>query len=147
MSETPTESDTPPSAAAPAGRPPRPKKQDEPQGLWKGWLRPFLIVILIVTALRSSLVDWNDVPTGSMRHTIAVGDRIVVNKLSYGFNPPFNGPKISIPFVGVEFTSATTSSPSGSPAPRSSCLTNTSAAAPTSSRPATWPPSTTAAPA
>jgi len=57
-----------------------------------------------VTALRSSLVDWNDVPTGSMRHTIAVGDRIVVNKLSYGFNPPFNGPKISIPFVGVEFT-------------------------------------------
>ena len=104
MSETPTESDTTPAAAAPAGRPPRPKKQDEPQGLWKGWIRPFLIVILIVTALRSSLVDWNDVPTGSMRHTIAVGDRIVVNKLSYGFNPPFNGPKISIPFVGVEFT-------------------------------------------
>ncbi len=103
MSETPAESDpTPATPAPPAGRPPRPKKDDEPQGLWKGWIRPFLVVILIVTALRSSLLDWNDVPTGSMRHTIAVGDRIVVNKLSYGFNPPFNGPKISIPLVGIE---------------------------------------------
>lgn len=119
MSETPAEPapTTPPPAAAPAsptpstppppdaaGRPPKPKKEDDKQGLWKGWIRPFLVVILVVTALRSSLLDWNDVPTGSMRHTIAVGDRIVVNKLSYGLNPPFNGPKISIPFVGVELT-------------------------------------------
>ena len=107
MSETPADPATPPppaepTAAPPAGRPPRPKKVEEKQGLWKGWIRPFLVVILVVTALRSSLLDWNDVPTGSMRHTIHVGDRIVVNKLSYGINPPFNGPKITIPFVGVE---------------------------------------------
>ena len=76
------------------------KKKPEPQGLWRGWIRPLLTVILIVTALRSSLVDWNDVPTGSMEPTVAVGDRIVVNKLSYGFNLPFNGPKLAIPFVG-----------------------------------------------
>ncbi|MEL7088333.1 MAG: signal peptidase I, partial [Planctomycetota bacterium] len=58
-------------------------------------------VILVVTALRSTLIDWNDVPTGSMIPTVAVGDRIVVNKLSFGFNLPFNGPKLAIPFVGT----------------------------------------------
>jgi len=109
MSETPAEPAPPPAplaaSPAPSGpRPLKPKKEDEKQGLWKGWIRPFLVVILVVTALRSSLLDWNDVPTGSMRHTIAVGDRIVVNKLSYGLNPPFNGPRISIPFAGVELT-------------------------------------------
>lgn len=107
MSETPPEPAATPAASTPEAdasspRPPRPKKQDENLGLWKGWIRPFLVVVIAVTALRSSLLDWNDVPTGSMRHTIAVGDRIVVNKLAYGLNPPFNGPKIAIPLVGIE---------------------------------------------
>ncbi len=68
-------------------------------GIWRGWVRPLLVVLLVVTALRSSLLDWNDVPSGSMIPTIAVGDRIVVNKLAYGFNIPFNGPTVSIPFT------------------------------------------------
>ena len=75
------------------------KKKPPPEGLWRGWIRPLLTVILVVTALRSSLVDWNDVPTGSMKPTVAIGDRIVVNKLAYGFNLPFNGPKLAIPFT------------------------------------------------
>ena len=80
-------------------KPPPPKL-----GLWRGWIRPLLTVILVVTALRSSLVDWNDVPTGSMIPTVAVGDRIVVNKLAYGFNLPFNGPVVSIPLTGISFS-------------------------------------------
>ncbi|MEO1236970.1 MAG: signal peptidase I [Planctomycetota bacterium] len=78
-----------------------PDKPEEKPGLWKGWVRPLLTVILIVTALRSSLIDWNDVPTGSMIPTIREGDRIVVNKLAYGFNLPFNGPVVSVPFVPI----------------------------------------------
>ncbi|MEM9418711.1 MAG: signal peptidase I [Planctomycetota bacterium] len=79
------------------------KKKEPPQGLWKGWIRPLLTVIIIVTTLRSSLIDWNDVPTGSMVPTVAVGDRIVVNKLAYSFNLPFNGPVIAVPIVNVSF--------------------------------------------
>jgi signal peptidase I len=79
----------------------KPKPEKENLGLWRGWVRPLLTVLIVVTALRSSLVDWNDVPTGSMIPTVLVGDRIVVNKLAYGFNLPFNGPAIVIPFVNV----------------------------------------------
>ena len=34
-------------------------------------LRPYLVVIVVLFALRSSLADWNDVPTGSMKPSIA----------------------------------------------------------------------------
>ena len=50
---------------------------------------PILLAIAILTPLRSSIADWNDVPTGSMRPTILEGDRIFVNKLAYGLRLPF----------------------------------------------------------
>ena len=40
-------------------------------------------------AIRSSLADWNDVPTGSMKPTILEGDRVFVNKLAYDLKVPF----------------------------------------------------------
>src|SRR5215216_3181778 len=52
-------------------------------------IRVFLLMILIVSSLRSALADWNDVPTGSMKPTIEVGDRVVVNKLAYDLKLPF----------------------------------------------------------
>lgn len=57
--------------------------------LWKKEIRPLLITALIVFAARSSLADWNDVPTGSMRPTILEGDRVWVNKLAYDLKIPF----------------------------------------------------------
>src|SRR5678815_2482625 len=57
--------------------------------LWKKEIRPLLLVALVVFAARSSLADWNDVPTGSMRPTILEGDRIFVNKLAYDLKVPF----------------------------------------------------------
>ncbi len=56
---------------------------------WREWIKPLLIVLLIVSAVRSTLADWNDVPTGSMIPTILEGDRIVVNKLAYDLKVPF----------------------------------------------------------
>jgi signal peptidase I len=44
---------------------------------------------LIVFSMRSSMADWNDVPTGSMKPTILEGDRIFVNKLAYDLKVPF----------------------------------------------------------
>src|SRR5262245_16450104 len=42
-------------------------------------------------AFRSSVLDWNVVPTGSMKPTILEGDYIVVNKLAYDVRVPFLG--------------------------------------------------------
>jgi signal peptidase I len=52
-------------------------------------IRIFLLMLLVVSSLRSALADWNDVPTGSMKPTIEVGDRVVVNKLAYDLKLPF----------------------------------------------------------
>jgi signal peptidase I len=52
--------------------------------------RNFIIFILLMTVFRSSLADWNSVPTGSMKPTIVEGDRIVINKLAYDFHFPFS---------------------------------------------------------
>jgi len=52
-------------------------------------IRIFLLMILVVSSLRSVLADWNDVPTGSMKPTIQEGDRVVVNKLAYDLKVPF----------------------------------------------------------
>jgi signal peptidase I len=56
---------------------------------WKRDIRPLLILVLIMFSLRSSLADWNVVPSGSMQPTILVGDRVWVNKLAYDLKVPF----------------------------------------------------------
>jgi len=59
--------------------------------LWREWVRSLLVILLVITAFRSAIADWNDVPTGSMRPTILEGDRIVVNKLAYDLKLPYAG--------------------------------------------------------
>jgi signal peptidase I len=56
---------------------------------WREWLRSVLVIVVVITALRSAVADWNDVPTGSMRPTILEGDRILVNKLAYDLKLPY----------------------------------------------------------
>jgi len=56
---------------------------------WRQEIRPLLILALGLFSIRSSLADWNDVPSGSMQPTILVGDRIFVNKLAYDLKVPF----------------------------------------------------------
>lgn len=52
-------------------------------------IKIFLVMLLVISSLRSALADWNDVPTGSMKPTIQEGDRVVVNKLAYDLKVPF----------------------------------------------------------
>jgi signal peptidase I len=61
------------------------------QVVWQEWIKPIVPVIIVVLAAKSSLADWNDVPTGSMKPTIMEGDRIFVNKLAYDLKVPFVG--------------------------------------------------------
>lgn len=49
----------------------------------------FVVLILALFSVRSSLADWYDVPSGSMEPGIMVGDRIMVNKVAYTFEFPF----------------------------------------------------------
>src|SRR5438876_7594557 len=56
---------------------------------WRKEIRPFLVLAVILFSIRSSLADWNDVPTGSMKPTILEGDRVFVNKLAYDLKVPF----------------------------------------------------------
>jgi signal peptidase I len=56
---------------------------------WQEWLRPLLVVGIVLGSLRSAVADWNDVPSGSMKPTILEGDRIFVNKVAYDLKFPF----------------------------------------------------------
>lgn len=57
--------------------------------IWREWVRPILVVVIVCGSFRSAVADWNDVPTGSMKPTIVEGDRIFVNKMAYGLRFPF----------------------------------------------------------
>ncbi len=56
---------------------------------WRKEIRPLIVLGLVIFSIRSSLADWNDVPSGSMKPTIFEGDRIYVNKLAYDLKVPF----------------------------------------------------------
>jgi signal peptidase I len=56
---------------------------------WHQNIRPLVILALVMFSVRSSLADWNVVPSGSMQPTILVGDRVLVNKLAYDLKVPF----------------------------------------------------------
>ena len=51
--------------------------------------KSIILFISLMCVFRSAVADWNDVPTGSMQPTIAVGDRILINKLAYDIRVPF----------------------------------------------------------
>lgn len=57
--------------------------------LWKGWGVSLAISLLVATSFKSAIADWNDIPTGSMKPTILIGDRVLVNKLAYDFKIPY----------------------------------------------------------
>jgi len=49
----------------------------------------FLLLVLMMFIIRSSIVDWNSVPSASMKPTIIEGDRVLVDKLAYDVRLPF----------------------------------------------------------
>lgn len=57
------------------------------------WLRaealPLLVMLLLLTAARSSLANHYNVPSGSMQPTLVPGDRVVVDMMAYGLRVPF----------------------------------------------------------
>ncbi len=56
---------------------------------WRQWRATVFLVIFVILPVKSSLADFNWVPTGSMNPTILEGDLICVNKLAYDLRIPF----------------------------------------------------------
>ena len=55
----------------------------------KGWGFSIVVALLIATSFKSAIADWNDIPSGSMKPTILIGDRVFVNKLAYDLKIPY----------------------------------------------------------
>ena len=56
--------------------------------LWREWRMTIFFIVFVVIPVKSSLADWNWVPTGSMKPTILEGDLVYVDKLAYGLRIP-----------------------------------------------------------
>jgi|GEM_PF-432196 len=89
--------------AGKSGKKQRPEPTTVLGKLWFNWVKPIGSVVVVVVVLRSTLIDWNDVPTGSMEPEIHVGDRIAVNRLAYGLQCPLTGPTIGVPFTQLQW--------------------------------------------
>jgi signal peptidase I len=63
--------------------------------LWKEWRMTIFFIVFVVIPVKSSLADWNWVPTGSMNPTILEGDLIYVNKLAYGLRVPLTSYRLA----------------------------------------------------
>ena len=59
------------------------------------WLKaealPLLLMVLLLSAARSSLANHYHVPSGSMEPTLQPGDRVFVDMTAYGLTLPFTG--------------------------------------------------------
>ena len=55
---------------------------------WKEYRSIVILVVFVIIPVKSSLADWNWVPTGSMNPTILEGDLIFVNKAAYDLRIP-----------------------------------------------------------
>ena len=56
--------------------------------LWRQWRLTFFLVVFVVLPVKSSLADFNWVPSGSMKPTILEGDFVFVNKAAYDLRVP-----------------------------------------------------------
>jgi signal peptidase I len=59
------------------------------------WLRSelpqLLLILLLLAAARDSFANHYYVPSGSMEHTLEIGDRVAVDMRAYGLRLPFTG--------------------------------------------------------
>jgi signal peptidase I len=53
-----------------------------------------ILILFLVLAFKSSILDANNIPSGSMLPTLKIGDFLFVNKMRYSFRMPFSEQEI-----------------------------------------------------
>ena len=66
----------------------RKKLKDWTAKWWKEWRGTLFLIVFVIIPVKSSLADFNWVPTGSMNPTILEGDFVFVNKAAYDLRIP-----------------------------------------------------------
>lgn len=56
--------------------------------LWEEWRNTVFFIIFVIIPVKSSLADWNWVPSGSMNPTILEGELVYVDKIAYDLRLP-----------------------------------------------------------
>ena len=77
-------------------RPGNPGSQKRPKSGVIQFLREVTFILLAVLVINSFVLASFEVPTGSMEDTVAIGDRVFVNKFLYGGTTPYTIPLTSI---------------------------------------------------
>ena len=62
---------------------------------WKEWRWTVLFIVFVIVPVKSSLADWNWVPTGSMKPTILEGDLVFINKTAYDLRFPLTSHRLA----------------------------------------------------
>ena len=65
------------------------------RALWRDWVRPLALPLLLIAGAKSALADINYVPSGSMQPTILCGDVVFINKLAYDLRVPFTTTRLA----------------------------------------------------
>lgn len=63
--------------------------------VWHEWRVTVLFILFVVVPVKSSVADWNWVPTGSMNPTILEGDLIYVDKIAYDLRVPLTRHRVA----------------------------------------------------
>lgn len=63
--------------------------QEEPSGSMLGSLISLVVLLVLVFAFKQSVLDSNNIPSGSMIPTLKVGDYLFVNRMRYSLRIPF----------------------------------------------------------
>jgi signal peptidase I len=70
--------------------------ENQVRSSWISFLKELAFILVAVLLINSFVMASFEVPTGSMEDTVAIGDRVFVNKFIYGGSTPYTIPLTSV---------------------------------------------------
>jgi len=79
-------------------QPPIPERKAREKSVVRQYAEAFIIAIVLALVIRTFVVQAFKIPSGSMLHTLQIGDHLLVNKFLYWFADPQRGDVIVFKF-------------------------------------------------